>query len=219
MTRYWLAVRSLIRPGWLLASVACVGIGVSGVIASVMSALWGAGFVSGDLPGDTYTPDRCQQLFHLAPAGTVTCAQAAAAHHLDEVISYRLAAGVTGLILLAAWRALSRRHQRRSDILPERFTDTVGASLFLSAAAILLLDSLDRLVQGTQCGAGAPLSGAMVCLALGIWYAVHFVNRAPTQPDRQTMSSTQDSTGSAFATADSARTIERPRIRGVSTGR
>src|SRR5437773_11513594 len=95
-----------------LAWVGFISIGVSGVVAAGMQAAFGAAFVAGDLPDVTYTAERCTELEEYTPAGS-SCPQAAALHHADETVTYRLAAGVLGLVLLGIW-ALVRRKGRRA---------------------------------------------------------------------------------------------------------
>ena len=56
----------------MLACVGLLAVGGSGAIAAVVNATLGPDFVSGDLPGNTYTPDRCSDLMEYAPAAS-TC--------------------------------------------------------------------------------------------------------------------------------------------------
>ena len=61
----------------LLGGVGLVAIGVSGLVAELLGRLFGPGFVAGDLPGVTYTPERCAEFLEYFPdAGG--CEQAAA---------------------------------------------------------------------------------------------------------------------------------------------
>jgi hypothetical protein len=79
----------------LLGGVGLVAIGVSGLVAELLGRLLGAGFVAGDLPGMTYTTQRCAEFLEYFPdAGG--CEQAAALHHWGEVVEYRVAAGGDG---------------------------------------------------------------------------------------------------------------------------
>ena len=86
-SKAWLAPHGavIVEAGVALAPVAIVGmiaIGASGLIAWAMGGIFGRTFVSGDLPGVTYTPARCADLFEYAP-GAHTCAEAATFHHFD----------------------------------------------------------------------------------------------------------------------------------------
>jgi hypothetical protein len=62
-----------------LAGVAAVGliaIGVSGLLAEGLGALFGRAFVAGDLPGVAYTQERCAELLEYVK-GPATCGEAA----------------------------------------------------------------------------------------------------------------------------------------------
>jgi hypothetical protein len=100
-------------------------------VAEVLGRLFGAGFVAGDLPGMTYTPERCAESLEYFPdAGS--CAKAAALHHWGEVVEYRVAAGVLGLLVLGAfllWR-LRARPPEYLGVLPDGFPATVATSLY-----------------------------------------------------------------------------------------
>ncbi|PZS35484.1 MAG: hypothetical protein DLM59_02975 [Pseudonocardiales bacterium] len=158
-----------------LGSVGMVAVGVSGLVAEALGAIFGRGFVAGDPSGVTYTKARCDYLLEYAP-GAHNCAEAATAHHFGEVVEYRVAAGVLGLIGLGVWLLL-RRRTPRAGVLPEGFTSTVATALFTVAAAGLLLESVDMTaVGGESSGVGALLSGGLVAAVA----AVGFVGLLPS---------------------------------------
>jgi hypothetical protein len=166
-------VAELARAAVLLAAVGLVAIGASGALAELLGRLFGAAFVAGDLPGMTYTPQRCAEFLEYFPdAGS--CAQAAALHHWGEVVEYRVAAGVLGLLVLGAFVVWRRRGQepRYLGVLPDGFSATVASSLYGLAAAVLALLSLDALLVAGGDGMGQWLSGAVVASALAIGYGV-----------------------------------------------
>jgi hypothetical protein len=127
-------------------------------VAEVLGRLFGAGFVAGDLPGMTYTPKRCAEFLEYFPdAGS--CAKAAALHHWGEVVEYRVAAGVLGLLVLGAfllWR-LRARPPEYLGVLPDGFPATVATSLYGVAAAGLALEGLDALLVADGDGATSKL--------------------------------------------------------------
>ena len=88
-------------------------------------------FVAGDQPGVTYTAARCAEYLEYQPHAA-TCADAAIAHHYDEVVWYRVDAGVLGLLALAGWWFVRRRRLRasRPESLPPGFVALVGTALF-----------------------------------------------------------------------------------------
>ena len=163
----------LARTAVLLGAVGLVAIGASGALAELLGRAFGARFVAGDLPDVTYTPQRCAEFLEYFPnAGS--CAQAAALHHWGEVVEYRVAAGVLGLLVLGAF-ALWRRGRRRRQaqylgVLPDGFSATVATSLYGVAAAILGLQSLESFVVARGAGNGQWLSGAIVALAMAVAY-------------------------------------------------
>jgi hypothetical protein len=158
-------VRSLALALLFLAWVGFISIGVSGALAAAMQTAFGAGFVAGDVPGVTYTPDRCAELREYAPSGS-SCAEAAALHHADETVTYRVAAGVLGAILFAAWFFARRRGAARGDGLPPGLLAASGATLFGVVGLALLAQGLELLVLGPATGEGADLSAGIVSLVV-----------------------------------------------------
>jgi len=162
----------------LLAGVGLVGVGVSGALAGGMGAASGKDFVSGDVAGVTYTPARCADYLEYHPeAGT--CGRAATAHHFDEIVQYRLAAGILGLLVLGGlflvrrWPRLARVIPMGGGVglLPDGFVATTGAAVFGCAAGVLIVGGLAQ-VGGGSGGAGASLSGGIVAAAFAAAFAV-----------------------------------------------
>jgi len=155
----------------LLGGVGLVAIGVSGLVAELLGRLFGPGFVAGDLPGVTYTSERCAEFLEYFPdAGG--CARAAVLQHWGEVVEYRVAAGVLGLLVLGAfllWRRPARPPQYLG-VLPDGFAATVATSLYGLAATVLAVESLDTLLVAGGAGTGQWLSGAVVALAMAVAY-------------------------------------------------
>jgi HAAS domain-containing protein len=165
----------LARAALPLGGVALVAIGASGLVAELLGRLLGAGFVAGDLPGMTYTPQRCAEFLEYFPdAGG--CAQAAALHHWGEVVEYRVAVGALGLLVLGAFllwrRGRGGRPPEYLGVLPDGFAATVATSLYGVAAAVFALEGLDALLVAGGDGAGQWLSAAVVALAMAVLYGV-----------------------------------------------
>lgn len=157
----------------LVAAIGMVAIGVSGLLAAAAGSVVGKRFVAGDAPGVVYTPARCAEFFQLAQ-GSATCGQAAVAHHFDEVVFYRLDAGILGLVGLAGWWLLRRLFPRMAGVkvLPDSFVPTVGAAMFGAAAVFLLAPSAIQLVFGDSDGVGDFLTGGIVSLMVGAAFCV-----------------------------------------------
>jgi hypothetical protein len=166
---------ALVQLGLALALVGAVGllaIGASGLLAAGMGAAFGKGFVAGDQPGVTYTPARCADFREYHPEAA-SCEAAATAHHFDEVVGDRVAAGVLGLLLLGAVCLAGPRLRRgAAPALPAGFAATVGASLSGVAAAGLLLLGLGAWAFGGGSGAGQYLSAGLAALLAFAGFAV-----------------------------------------------
>jgi hypothetical protein len=177
----------LMRAAVLLGAVALVAIGVSGALAELLGRVFGASFVAGDLPDITYTPERCAEFLEYFPrAGS--CEQAAALHHWGEVVEYRVAVGVLGLLVLGVY-ALWRRRGREAQylgVLPDGFSATVATGVYLVAAAVLGLLSLEAVVVAGGTGNGQWLSGAIVAFGMAVVYGTSLYRtvlaRAPYRP-------------------------------------
>jgi hypothetical protein len=168
-----LPLHALERPAVGLAALGAIAVGLSGVLSGVFGRLWGAGFVSGDLPGVAYTAARCAVL--QAPYPGLDCAQAAAQHHWGEVVEGRVFLGAVGIVLLVLWRILP------PDLpLPAGLVPGLGAAAFLLASAATGLAAGSAAVQGGQ-GVGAWLSATSVALPLGLALGVLAAVRARRQ--------------------------------------
>jgi hypothetical protein len=154
-------VRQLVTSGWLLGAIGLVAIGLSGLLAGLMDLVGGAQFVAGDTDGITYTASRCRDFIGYFPGHT--CNAAAALHHTTEVIVYRGAVGVLGLVALAAYAVVRRgplagaRWAPRPDL-----TALVATALFGLAAVVLGGPALLQAVIGDDAGTGAYLSAGIV---------------------------------------------------------
>jgi hypothetical protein len=159
--------RDLLRPVTLLAAVGLVAVGVSGVVAEVMGRVWGPSFVAGDLPGTTYTPARCAYFQEYFPSSS--CLASAAQHHWGEVVQYRVAAGVLGLVLLVVWRWLPKRRP-----LPRGILTTTAVGVFGLATLVLAGETLNA--SGSRAyGAGQWLSAAVVAAGVTAGVALWMV--------------------------------------------
>lgn len=171
--------RHMFMTAWLLGGVGSIAVGISGLLAEAMRAIWGASFVSGDINGITHTASRCAQFIGFFPGRS--CADAAALHHAGEVVDYRVALGVLGLLILGAF-TLARRTLLRGP----RWGVAVGPAILLSLALFGLaamglggLSLLQLAFQGFR-GIGENISAGIVAgffsLAAG---AVGLRQRAP----------------------------------------
>ncbi len=172
INRYQTLTLHLLLSLAVLVGTGFVAIGVSGALAAGLGAAFGKAFVSGDRPGVTYTPQRCADFLRFHPESG-DCTAAATAHHFDEVVEYRLAAGVLGLLVLGIAFLMRWRYRQLADerVLPASFSPTVGASLFGLAALALMGPSLLQMVFVGPSGVGKLLSGGVVSLVMFVAYA------------------------------------------------
>jgi hypothetical protein len=159
-------VREITSALAVLAAVGLLAVGASGLLSMGFRATWGSSFVAGDLPGVTYTAERCAEYEALHPEAP-SCALAAAAHHADEVELYRIAVGVLGAVLLAGWWFASRRRPPAVGALPGAVVPTAGAATFGLAGAALAVQA----VGAGANGAGQWLTAAIVALVVAAVYA------------------------------------------------
>ena len=172
----------LVMAAWLLAAVGLVAIGVSGAISGGMDAVLGPRFVAGDLPTITYTATRCSEYRQLAPKAT-SCLDAAARHHADEVETWRMGAGVLGLLALGALGVVRRRSRTTPVVgsLPPALVPAVGAAVFGVASLALASEAMQSIGWHSTAGLGQWLSACVVSAIVSAAFAVGLLRtlRAP----------------------------------------
>ncbi len=151
----------------LLGGIGLVAIGLSGLLAGAMWALFGRQFVGGGL---------ARSVFGGPPASV--------AEDAGDAVSLRVLAGLVGLIVLAGLWAI--RHARPQAmalrVLPAAYVDLVALVAFASAAILLIAASIDQIVQQAGHGTGFFLSGAVVSLAGALVYGVRSVRSVLHRP-------------------------------------
>jgi hypothetical protein len=178
-------VGALIRP----IITGTVWVGLVGLVSEVLGRAFGAGFVAGDTNGVTYTAARCADFFEYVPnAGS--CEAAASQHHWGEVVQYRVALGVLGLLALAGW-ALLRRRTPLGGVAwraPAPVVALVVAALAGASGAALLFLSVGSIAFGDSRGAGANLADGGVALLVAVGALIWAVRRGRRPVPGQTVS-------------------------------
>jgi hypothetical protein len=159
--------RAFLQSTLFLVWVGLLSVGTSGVVAGAMSDAWGPDFVAGDLPWVTYTPDRCAEL-QQGSSANITCREAATQDHADEVVGYRVAAGVLGLLALVGWLSWRRREKPAENALPPALVSGAATAMFLVAGTALAAVGVDLLVLGA--GPGGYLSAGAVSLSVAAFF-------------------------------------------------
>ena len=151
---------------WKLVSVGLLAVGASGVVAAIMNAALGRGFVGGAPTTVGATAADCRHWLANWPAAH-SCARASMLEASADAVSLRLVAGVLGVIMLVVYVIALRRAPRA---LPDGFVPTVAVTLFGAAAAGLTgLVLVDPAGSGLG-GPGVYLSAAIAALFVAAGY-------------------------------------------------
>ena len=155
---------------WRLSAIGLIAIGISGVIAWLTALLAGTSAVFGDAPGTHDSASACAHFLAVQPTAH-TCGAAALLEARDDALVLRGAAGVLGLLLLAAWFWWKRRmavEPRNSDL--RIAAALIGLTAFGAAGLLLTGYGIDRAVINT--GSGQWITSGAVALAVAMGYAV-----------------------------------------------
>jgi hypothetical protein len=184
-------IRPLLAGAYTIGVVGALALGVSGVLSEISGRVFGAAFVSGDINGNTYTPARCADYFEYFPnAGS--CNAAAALHHWGEVVEYRVAVGVLGLLGLLFGLAVRRRLAGRWALWrPSAVSVALVITALAGAGAVGLGGmSLMQLIAGQHVGVGANLADgtvagvvALIAAILGLRARQRSLTRQPSTVD------------------------------------
>jgi hypothetical protein len=168
------AVRAL-APGlllqtWRLTAVGLLAIGISGVIAWLTAMVAGTSAVFADAPGTHYGAGACAHYLAVQPTAK-SCAAAALLEGRDDALIQRWAAGVLGLVLLAAsfwWQRGRAAGRQPLDLrIPAAL---IGVTAFGAAGIGLTGYGIDRAVINT--GSGQWISAGSVALAVAVGYLI-----------------------------------------------
>jgi len=157
----------LVRHAVLMFGVGAVAVGLSGAVAAVIRAIGGSRALIDVAPGQVLSAGDCARWLSGDPAAH-SCAAAAVGDWANEVVYYRIALGILGLLALAGYRWL-RRGLRSSPMLMV-VRDTVGVAAFAGAAAVTFGLGIDAVVVGG--GAGQWFSATPIALVLAVAFAV-----------------------------------------------
>ena len=161
-----------------MVAIGLVAIGVSGVACGLIRYEYGDHTLALDSQSLQLSASRCADLMEYHAEKT-TCAAAELAHHADEVVEYRLAAGILGLLMLGTYVAVrsrsdltfdESREQRRRYLLLATVAFGLGAATLLTIGTSVQLGSGDAaprwFADGAVSFAFFLLSAAMLRSAL-----------------------------------------------------
>ena len=175
-------LRGLLGPAAALIGIGLITIGLSGIVAAIMVAAGGKVFAFADKLGTSYSAGDCAHWLGQHP-GAGSCARAALAENVSDGLLQRFAAGVVGLIVLAATAYLARR--RGTSLLAwatRPISAIVGVTAFGAATVILLALGGNAVQLDDGRGAGQWFSAGGVAALAAAAFAVVAVRRLRELP-------------------------------------
>jgi hypothetical protein len=165
--------RRLTLSGSQIGAVALIAFCVSGVISWILATVRGAAFVTAPFPAGSYTQADCARWL-AGDRGSYSCPQAMTYDHVGDIVLSGFAAGVAGLLVLAAFWWLRRRWRDRATltVLPAGSTEAAGAVLALLVMVFTLGTAIDIELVQRGVGAGQPFSLAAAALGATIFFAL-----------------------------------------------
>jgi hypothetical protein len=160
----------LVLAGWRLAGTGLAAVGVSGLVVSLMNIVLGRAFTGQGPYGVSFQKADCTHWMALWP-GARTCAAAQLLEASSDAVVLRVAAGIMGVALVAAYgavRYVQRRRGRGPVVILAGYFPLLAAGVFGAGALGLALAQLTRFAAAQ--GPGFYLSGAIVAAAGAIWY-------------------------------------------------
>lgn len=163
----------VVRTGFVLGAIGAIAVGVSGVIAGLIYWIGGAGAIAPVPRAADLTASSCARWTGLARG--LDCRQAAISDWATETIWYRIALGLIGVVAVMAYRA-ARRRRAPAGLAPV-VTESIGATLFVCAAAATLALGVDSFVTTSGSGAGQWLSATPVAIAAAAIFGSRLTRR------------------------------------------
>jgi uncharacterized membrane protein SirB2 len=172
----WTLVRQFALTAVLLGGVGAIAVGVSGALSAVIKGIAGSRVVAAPGSGRLLSAGDCARWLGLDPSAH-TCRAAATADWVNEVIWYRLALGLLGVVALAVF-VMARRRSRRVrgwSLLPPAVSDTIAATAFCIAGVWTLGLGVDAIAVSSGDGSGQWLSAAVVALVAAVVFGVRLI--------------------------------------------
>jgi len=168
-------VRQVFSSALLLGAIGALAIGASGVIALAIRAFGGNTALATVPPGRILSSADCARWLAANPTAP-NCRSAAISDWAAEIVYYRLAVGLLGVVALLLFLGLRRVSTvRRWATLPSSVMDTVALCLFAVAGLWTLGLGLNALATSDGDGSGQWLSAAPVALAAAVAYGLRLL--------------------------------------------
>jgi hypothetical protein len=151
--------RRLALTAALVGGAGFLAIGAAGLVARLLLTVKGDRFLTAPWPAGAYTRADCARWLAGNP-GTHSCVTAMLADHAGDFLLQATAAGLLGLIALAAYLTLRQRWQDRATltVLPAGTAEALGTALAAVAAVVCLGQAVDTEMVQHGIGAGEPWS-------------------------------------------------------------
>jgi len=165
-------LRRLVLTAALVGGAGFVAVGASGLIARLLLALKGNAFVTAPFPPGSYTRADCARWLAGDP-GTHSCVTAMLADHAGDILLQTTAAGLLGVIALAAYLVLRQRWRDRATMraMPAGTAEALGAVLAGLAAVACLGQAFDTEVVQRGVGAGQAWSLGLAAMLTAAAFA------------------------------------------------
>ena len=176
-------LRRAVLAGTLIGGVGLVALGVAGAISWALASLAGGSFVTAPFPPGSYTEADCARWL-AGDRGTRSCVTAMTADHIGDIVLYGCAAGVLGLLALAAFGVLQSRWRDHGTLtaLPPGSAEVAGLILAGLVMAATLGMALNSVTVTHGLGAGQPFSLAAAAAAAAAFFAVRLRRTAKPRP-------------------------------------
>jgi hypothetical protein len=169
--------RRLTLTSLLVGGAGGVALGVAGLLALAVRAVWGASAIATPFPVGSYTAADCARWQRAYPA-LPDCVTAMTADHAADLERNLLAGAVLGLLALAARGWLRRRWR---DVPGRPMADHLAGALLAALAALgLLAVGIDAELTTHGSGAGAPFSIATAAALAAAFLALRARALRPT---------------------------------------
>jgi hypothetical protein len=163
----------VVATAWLLGAIAAVAVGVSGLIAEVVRLVAGIPVLVDVAAGQGLAAVDCTRWLAADPTAA-TCRDAALSDWAAEVVGYRVALGLLGVIALLAYPAMRRIRFGRVDMsghgglgrLPAVVSDSIAFTGFALAAGGTLILGVNAVVTASGHGSGQWFNATPVALGV-----------------------------------------------------
>jgi hypothetical protein len=166
-------LRRLALTACLVGGAGLAAVGAAGLIGRWFQAVKGAGFLTAPWPAGSYTRADCARWLAGDP-GTHSCVTAMLADHAGDIMMEATAAGLLGVLVLAAYLVLRLRWRDRATMtaLPAGSAEALGAVLAGLAAVACFARAYN--IENTQrgIGAGEPWSLGLAAAVTAVAFAL-----------------------------------------------